>query len=105
MQHFRSNNNKLKISVLRIRFEKKAKIAYNTNMTTTELISDAIHKLYHLKGAKLQKAVEMLSQLAEEKPTKKEGVGGKYKGQFVLKENFDDPLPKEILDGFNGLNP
>lgn len=74
-------------------------------MTTTELISDGIQKLYHLKGAKLQKAIEILSQLAEDQPTKKERVDGRYKGQFVLKDNFDDPLPKEILNGFTGLNP
>ena len=74
-------------------------------MTTTELISDTINKLYHLKASELQEANKLISNLVKEEPKKKERVGGKYKGQFVLKDNFDDPLPQEILDGFNGLNP
>ena len=62
-------------------------------MTTTELMSDTISKLYHLKDGELKHANELISALVKEEGKPKERVGGKYKGQFVLKDNFDDPLP------------
>lgn len=74
-------------------------------MTTTELISDTINKIYRLKAIELQEANQVISTLLEKEPKKKKRVGGKYKGYFIMKEDFDDPLPQDILDGFNGLKP
>ena len=67
-------------------------------MTKTDLLSDTVNKLYHLQEEELRKANELISALLTEKPTKKKRIGGKYRGQFVMKENFDDPLPQDILD-------
>ena len=64
-------------------------------MISTELLSDTINKIYHLKGAKLQEANQLISRLLDEAPKKQKRVAGKYKGQFIMKDNFDDPLPEE----------
>ena len=74
-------------------------------MTKTDLLSDTVNKLYHLKEEELRKANQLISELVTERPVKEKRIAGKYRGRFVMKENFDDPLPQEILDGFNGLKP
>ena len=71
-------------------------------MTTTELISDAINKLHHLKGAKLQKAHELISELAADElkknsqateGKKKERFIGSMKGSLVyMSADFNEPL-------------
>lgn len=71
-------------------------------MTSTELLSDTISKIYHLEAAKLQEANQLISKLLKEEPKKEKRVAGKYKGQFIMKGNFDDPLPQDVLNGFNG---
>ena len=74
-------------------------------MAKTDLLSDTVNKLYHLKEEELRKANHLISELLTERPVQKKRVGGKYRGQFVMKENFNDPLPQDVLDGFNGLKP
>ncbi len=74
-------------------------------MSKSDLLSDTVNKLYHLKEEELREANRLISELLAAEPKKKKRIGGKYQGQFSMKDNFDDPLPQEILDGFNGLNP
>lgn len=71
-------------------------------MQNHKLLSDTISKIYHLKSAQLQQANEMISGLLREEPKEEKRQGGKYKGQFVLKKDFDEPLPDDILNVFNG---
>lgn len=44
------------------------------------------------------KAVAKLVRLQEDKPRKR--LLGSAKGEFVVPDDFDDPLPKEIEDSF-----
>ena len=69
-------------------------------MIKNNLLSDTVNKLYQLKEEELQKANQLISELLTEGSKKEKRVGGKYRGQFVIKDNFDDPLPRDILDGF-----
>ncbi len=68
-------------------------------------MSDTINKLYHLEDGELKRINELISALTKQENSQKKRVGGKYKGQFVIKDDFDDPLPPSILKGFAGLNP
>ena len=49
--------------------------------------------------ARAGKPVAKLVALQNQRPTRK---AGSMKGLFEVPENFFDPLPKEILDAFEG---
>jgi antitoxin (DNA-binding transcriptional repressor) of toxin-antitoxin stability system len=48
--------------------------------------------------------VDGLRSIEDHQPTLRQPrIAGQYEGKFIVPDNFNDPLPDDILDGF--LNP
>lgn len=50
----------------------------------------------------IAKAGEPVARLVPEKPRRKPRKPGSGKGQIWMSEDFDDPLPDDLLDLFEG---
>ena len=50
----------------------------------------------------IAKAGKPIARLVPYEPSPAERVPGSARGKIVIAPDFDDPLPKEILEGFEG---
>ena len=70
-------------------------------MTAIELKTRVYQQIAHFNEAQLEKLHELLDKEfsfeTEETPQKR--VGGKYKGQFIIHDDFDH-MPDEFMSAF-----
>lgn len=70
-------------------------------MNANELKTLVYQQIEHLDDAQLKKLHELLDQELSQDVTdiSKKRVGGKYKGQFIIKEDFDQ-MPDDFMSAF-----
>jgi len=70
-------------------------------MTTTEIKARVYQQIAHLDDAQLEKLYKLLDSefSPENQNAPQKRVGGKYKGQFVIKDDFDI-MPEDFMAAF-----
>jgi len=70
-------------------------------MTSLEIKTRVYQQIAHLDDAQLEKLYNLLDTefSSENKETSEKRVGGKYKGQFVIKDDFDK-MPDDFMAAF-----
>ena len=69
-------------------------------MTQNEIKKELYKKIDQMDAAKLHQLRHVVADLMKLPPVSEKRIGGKYKGQFKIKEGFDE-LPDDFMAAFN----
>lgn len=80
----------------------KDKLVSMVHVSDEEMVRDAQSYLDLVKNGEVVVVTQADQPIAELKPVKQLRPIGLAEGQFVVPKDFDDPIPDDILDSFEG---